>query len=101
MRPYDDAIVIADSVSLTAGEPTSASVDGLPQSTILATLEDLEGAADDTITVRGTGAAGTYRLDQQTLSNVGEGVVVDAPNLDTVEIESSNGVTYSAEVRGR
>jgi hypothetical protein len=90
--------VLADSASLDAGSSVSEDVSGLSDPVVLVALEDLEGSADDTATIRVVGAAGTYTVDERTLSETGS-YTVDIPQVSDVEFESSNGVTYSAEVR--
>lgn len=97
-RQWNAAKVIVDSASLTAGSPTDADTSGLIAPTVVVKLEDLEGNADDTLTVRYDGAAATYEAHTVTLSATGT-ETVDVPQTPRVEIESSNGVTYSAEVR--
>lgn len=93
-----DPVVLVDSDSLTAGDPVSEALHGLAQPVICVNLEDLEGNADDTVTIRFEGEAATYEADTRTLSETGS-YTVDLPRADYVEIESANGVTYSAEVR--
>ncbi|WP_090615481.1 hypothetical protein [Natrinema salaciae] len=61
-------------------------------------LEDLEGSADDTITIEFEGTAGTYEADNRTLSET-QSYTVDIPQCESVSVTSSNGVTYSIEVR--
>lgn len=101
MKSWDEVAVLADSDSLTAGEPVSADITEFTNPTVLVTLEDLEGATDDTATVRVAGEAATYPVEQQTLGGTGaDGTfAVDVPQADSIELESGNGVTYSAEVR--
>lgn len=98
MKSWNASAVLADSASLTAGTAVTADITDLTSPTVLVELEDLEGAADDTVTVRVVGAAGTYTIDERTLSALG-GYSVEIPPGDGVELESANGVTYSAEVR--
>lgn len=98
MKSWNDAAVLADSESLTAGTPATADITDFTNPVVLVELEDLEAAADDTATVRVVGEAGTYTVDERTLSALG-GYHVDIPQGASVELESSNGVTYSAEVR--
>jgi hypothetical protein len=101
MDSWDAAVQLANSDSLTAGDPVSADTSELTSPTVIATLEDLEGNADDTVTIRIEGKVRTYPVEQRTLSGTGaEGTVTaDVPQCERVELESSNGVTYSAEVR--
>lgn len=98
MSRWNDTAVLADSTSLTAGTPVSAETDELRNPVALVKLENLEGNADDTVTLRVVGAAATYEIDQRTLSATGA-YTVALPQATNVELESSNGVTYSAEVR--
>lgn len=100
MPAYDDATVVADSTSLTAGSAVSAGapVDGYHTPVVLVKLEDLEGNADDTLTIEAVGAAATYQIDQRTLSSA-QSYTVDLPQCEDVQVTSSNGVTYSIEVR--
>ena len=98
---YERSLALVDSASLDAGVAVTADVQGWRSPTVLVTLEDLEGGADDTVTVRAVGDVGTYRIDERTVSATdgSDDYVVDVPQCETVELESSNGVTYSAEVR--
>lgn len=93
------ATTLADSESLTAGTPVSVATDRIKAPVVAIELEDLEGAADDTITVEVVGEAGTYEIEERTLSEPGS-FVVGSVQADWTQITSSNGVTYSAEVRG-
>lgn len=99
MGQWFDAVVVANSASLTAGTPEQAGISRLRSPTVCVALEDLEAAADDTATIRVVGAAGTYEVDSRTLSAAGS-YVVDVPQAQQIEFESANGVTYSVEVRG-
>lgn len=101
MDAWDAVEVLADSESLDAGTAVTADISELTGPTVLVTLEDLEGSADDTVTIRVVGEAATYQIDQRTISSTdgSDDYTVDVPQADTVELESSNGVTYSAEVR--
>jgi hypothetical protein len=100
--PWYGSVTLADSESLTAGQPVehTYSTDGDRHHTpvVCIALEDLEGNGDDTVTVRFEGAAATYVADQRTLSEVGS-YTVDIPQCEAVQVTSSNGVTYSIEVR--
>lgn len=98
MPAWYESDVIADSESLTAGTAVSASVSQYRSPTVCVALEDLEGSADDTVTVEFTGSAGTYVADERTLSGT-DSFTVEVPQCESVSITSSNGVTYSAEVR--
>ncbi len=98
MPAWDDSTVIVDSTSLTAGTAETASIEGYHTPAICVELEDLEGNADDTITVEIVGDAGTYTVDERTLSAL-DGYVVTVPQADTVRVTSSNGTTISAEAR--
>jgi len=90
--------VLADSESLTAGEAVSSIVSKYRSPVVCVALEDLEGSADGTLTIKFEGAAGTYEADQRTLSET-QSYTVDVLQCEAVSITSSNGVTYSAEVR--
>jgi hypothetical protein len=94
---YDSA-VIADSVSFNAGQTESANVEQYHSPAVCVALENLEGNADDTVTVGIVGAAGTYDVDERTLSATGS-YVVDVPQADAVEVTSANGTTLSVEAR--
>ncbi|GGO01797.1 hypothetical protein [Haloarcula pellucida] len=98
MPKWYDSTVLADSQSLTAGNAVTGDISQYHTPAICVALEDLEGNADDTITVEVVGAAGTYEVDERTLSAVGS-YIVEAPQADTVKVTSSNGVTYSIEAR--
>jgi len=60
MSAWDASTVIVDSTSLTGGTAETASIEGYHTPAICVELEDLEGNADDTITVEIAGDAGTY-----------------------------------------
>jgi len=98
---YERAQTLADSASLDAGSAVTADISGYRSPTVLVALEDLEGSTDDTATIRVVGDAGTYRIDERTISAIGgsDDYTIDIPQCETVEFESSNGVTYSVEVR--
>lgn len=98
MRQWDAFEVIADSESLEAETAVTADISELTSPTVLVELENLEGNADDDTTIRVVGEAATYEIDSRTLSELGS-YTVDIPQADSVEFESSGGVTYSAEVR--
>lgn len=98
MSRWDETAVLADSASLTAGTPATADTASIRDPTVLVKLEGLEGNADDTVTIEIVGEAATYQMDQRTLSSLGT-YSVDIPQAESVELTSSNGVTYSAEVR--
>jgi len=90
--------VIADSVAFGAGETKTADTSQFHTPAVCVALEGLGGGADDTITVAVVGDAGTYEVDERTLSETGS-YVVDAPQADTVQVTSANGTTISAEAR--
>jgi len=98
MTAWDASTTVADSASFTAGETKTASIDGYHTPAVCVALEDLEGAADDTITIDVVGDVGTYEVDERTLSATG-GYIVTAPQADSVEVTSANGTTLSVEVR--
>ncbi|WP_254766508.1 hypothetical protein [Salinilacihabitans rarus] len=98
MPPFYDSTVIADSKTFAAGETATASVAKYHTPAICVALENLEGNADDTLTIEIVGAAGTYAVDSRTLSETGS-YVVDVPQADTVQLTSANGSTISAEAR--
>ena len=98
MPARDAAAVIADSKTFTAGETATALIDGYHTPAICVSLENLEGNADDTVTIAIVGDAGTYEVDSRTLSGTGS-YVVDVPQADSVELTSTNGTTISAEAR--
>ena len=98
MPRWNDSVVLTDSASLAAGTPVSADTADMRNPTVLVALEDLEGAADDTVTVSVVGDAATYEAESRTLGSTGA-YIIDVPQGDSIELESSNGVTYSAEVR--
>lgn len=98
MPPWYEAHVLANSASLTAGAAETADASKFHTPVVCVKLEDLEGNADDTVTIEFVGAAGTYEADSRTLSSTGS-YTVDLPQAKTVRLTSSNGVTYSAEVR--
>lgn len=97
---YARSATLADSAALDAGSPVTADISGYRSPTVLVSPEAF-GGTDDTVTIRVVGAAGTYRIDQRTVSSTdGSGdYTVDIPQADTVELESANGDTYNAEVR--
>lgn len=97
---YGRAETLADSDSLTAGQAVTASIDGYRSPTVLVAPESIAGSDDD-VTIRVVGEAATYRVDQRTVSSTdgSDDYTVDVPTGDSVEVESSNGDTYSAEVR--
>lgn len=98
MRQWDSVATLADSESLEASTAVTADISGFTSPTVLVELENLEESGDDDATIRVVGAVGTYTIDERTLTEAG-GYQVDIPQADSVEFESSNGVTYSAEVR--
>jgi len=98
MPKWYESIVIADSATFGAGETKSADISQFHTPAVCIALENLEGNADDTITVEVVGDAGTYEVDSRTLSAAGS-YIVDAPQSDTVQVTSANGTTISAEAR--
>ncbi|WP_135852614.1 hypothetical protein [Halorussus salinus] len=101
MPAWHAAAVLADSESLTAGEAVQfnfSSGGGYHTPVVCVALEDLEGNADDTLTIEFDGAAATYEADVQTLSETTT-YTVDLPQCEGVRATSSNGCTYSIEVR--
>lgn len=98
MPQWSAAKILADSESLAAGATVSADTSRIKSPVVLVGLEDLEGSADDTVTIEVVGAAGTYQVDQRTLSETGS-YTVNIPQAESVEVTSANGVTYSIEVR--
>lgn len=98
MPAWNATEVLADSESLTAGESVTALIDGYHTPAVCVSLEDLGGAADDTLTISIVGDAGTYAVDSRTLSETSS-YVVDIPQCDSVELTSTNGTTISAEAR--
>ncbi|WP_435346025.1 hypothetical protein [Haloarchaeobius sp. HRN-SO-5] len=90
--------IIANSKTFTAGETATASVAQYHTPAVCVALENLEGNADDTITIEIVGDAGTYEVDSRTLSSTGS-YVVDVPQADTVQVTSANGTTLSTEAR--
>lgn len=101
MPPWYGSTVLADSESLTGGNAKVANFgegDGYHTPVVCIKLEDLEGATDDTVTVEFDGTAATYQQDQRTLSSP-QSYTVDLPQCEAVRVTSSNGVTYSIEVR--
>ncbi|MUV59982.1 hypothetical protein [Halobacterium sp. CBA1126] len=100
MPPWHASAVLADSKSLTAGEAVGWTFPGAGYHTpvVCINLEDLEGNTDDTLTVAFDGDAATYEEDSRTLSEV-QSYTVDLPQCEGVQVTSSNGCTYSVEVR--
>lgn len=98
MPAWYDATVVADSTSLTAGTAETADVSLYHTPVVCVSLEDLEGNADDTVTIEFDGAAGAYEADERTLSET-TSYTVDLPQCESVSVTSSNGATYSIEVR--
>lgn len=98
MPAWNDSTVILDSAAPTAGEVQTADASGYHTPAVCVALESLDGATDDTLTIEIVGAAGTYQIDERTLSGAGS-YVVDVPQCDTVRLTSQNGTTISAEVR--
>lgn len=98
MPAWYASAVLADSQTLTAGQTVTASVEQFHTPAICVALENLEGNADDTVTIEIVGDAGTYEVDSRTISATGS-YVVDVPQADTVQLTSTNGTTISAEAR--
>ena len=98
MTAWDASRTIADSKTFNADETASASLKDFHTPAICVQLENLDGEADDTITVDVVGDVGTYEVDSRTLSSTGS-YVVTAPQADTVKVTSANGTTISAEAR--
>ncbi|WP_135807355.1 hypothetical protein [Halorussus marinus] len=98
MPPWHDSTVIADSATFNAGETKTASVEQYHTPAVCVAIENLEGNADDTVTIEIVGDAGTYEVDSRTLSETG-GYVVDVPQAESVQVTSANGTTISAEAR--
>jgi len=98
MPKWYDGVVIANSVSYTAGDTETADISQYHTPAVCVQLESLDGSADDTITIEVVGDAGTYEVDERTLSETGS-YVVTAPQAETVRVTSANGTTISAEAR--
>lgn len=98
MPKWYAAAIIADSVAFGAGETKTADVSQYHTPAVCVNLENLEGNADDTLTIEIDGDAGTYEVDSRTLSSTGS-YIVDVPQADTVKLTSANGTTISAEAR--
>lgn len=98
MPAWHDSATIADSATFGAPETKTADISGFHTPAICVALENLEGNADDTLTIEIVGDAGTYEVDSRTLSSTGS-YIVDVPQADTVELTSANGTTLSAEAR--
>ena len=98
---YERSATLVDSASLNAASAVAADVEGWRSPTVLVTPEDLEGNLDVTVTIRAVGDIGTYRIDERTVSATdgSDDYTVDVPRCEAVELESSNSVTCSAEVR--
>jgi hypothetical protein len=98
LPPWYAAVVLADSKTFNGGETVSASVEQYHTPAVCVAIESLEGNADDTVTVEIVGEAGTYAVDERTLSSTGS-FIVDVPQADSVKVTSANGTTISAEAR--
>jgi hypothetical protein len=98
MPPWYASAVIADSATFGAGETKTASVEQYHTPTVCVAVENLEGNADDTLTVEIVGDAGPYEVDSRTVSETGS-YVVDVPQADSVRLTSANGTTISCEAR--
>ena len=98
MPAWHAAVVIADSATFTAGTAQTADIEKFHTPAVCVSLENLEGNADDTLTIEIVGDAGSYVVDERTLAATGS-YVVDVPQADTVRLTSANGTTISAEAR--
>ena len=98
MPPRYASAVLADSKAFAAAETVTADVSQYHTPAICVALEALDGSADDTLTIEIVGDAGTYEVDERTLSAAGS-YVVDVPQADEVQLTSANGTTISAEAR--
>lgn len=98
MPVWYDSATIADSKTFGADETASASIEQYHTPAICVNVENLEGNADDTLTIEIVGDVGTYEVDSRTLSSTGS-YVVDVPQAGTVRLTSANGTTISAEAR--
>lgn len=98
MPKWYASAVIADSATFAASETKTADISQFHTPAVCVSLESLDGATDDTITVAVVGDAGTYEVDQRTLSSTGS-YIVEAPQAATAEVTSANGTTISAEAR--
>lgn len=98
MPKWYDSAVIADSDTFGADETKTADVSEYHTPAVCVSLENLEGNADDTLTIEIVGDAGTYEVDNRTLGSTGS-YVVDVPQANTVQLTSTNGTTISAEAR--
>lgn len=98
MPTWYDSTTIADSKTFSDSETASAGIVEYHTPAVCVELENLEGNADDTITVEVVGDVGTYEVDSRTLSSTGS-YIVNAPQADTVKLTSANGTTISAEAR--
>ncbi|MEA5387120.1 hypothetical protein VB779_08665 [Haloarculaceae archaeon H-GB11] len=101
MPKWYESAVLADSKTFNAGETVSANVQQYHTPAVCVTLEGLDGSADDTISIEIVGDAGTYRVDQRTVSATdgSDDYVLDIPQADTVKLTSANGTVISAEAR--
>jgi len=98
MVAWNETVILANSESLAAATEVEELISGLRDPVVCVDLEDLEASADDTLTIEFEGAAGTYQADQRTLSEP-QSYTIDIPQSEAVSVTSSNGVTYSIEVR--
>ncbi|UHQ96470.1 hypothetical protein [Natrinema halophilum] len=98
MPAWNASTTIADSKTFAAAETATASIDGYHTPAICVDLENLEGNADDTLTIEIVGDVGTYEVDSRTLSETGT-YIVDVPQADMMRLTSTNGTTISAEAR--
>ncbi|WP_135302646.1 hypothetical protein [Haloarcula amylovorans] len=98
MPAWYASAVLADSATFNAGETKTVDVSQFHTPAVCVALEGLGGNADDTLTIEIVGEAGTYEVDNRTLSATGS-YVVDVPQAATVQLTSANGTTISAEAR--
>ena len=98
MPAWNAAAVLANSENLTGGEAVSEIVSQYRAPVVCVALESLDGSSEDTVTVEFEGSSGTYKADERTLAEPGS-FTVEVPQCETVSVTSSNGCTYSIEVR--
>lgn len=98
MTAWNETVILANSESLAAATEVVELISGLRDPVVCVALENLEGSADDTLTIEFEGTAGTYQADERTLAET-QSYTVDIPQCKAVSVTSSNGVTYSIEVR--
>lgn len=98
MPAWDAVKVIADSEEFTAGETRNALIEGFRTPVVCVALEDIGGLSSDTMTIEIVGEAGTYTADESDRSSAGS-YTVEIPQAKSVSVTSSDGATYSIEVR--